>query len=148
MAQLIDGPYVQDGLLYNDGKAVADWVAQRVGLPHAGDRPIAIGIVDGRNRLIAGAWFFSLRPRDIEIAVACDDISAAVPDAIRRVLDYPFNQLGLDHVTAEIDHANRPCWRLAEGLGFRRYGTKPTGTNGGPVYIYGLTRETFKLGRL
>lgn len=106
----------------------------------------AFGFVkDGR--LIGGAYYHSHHAgRDITISVVLEPDIAADPvafrTAIRQVLSFPFGDLSLKRVTAEIDLANAESVRLAERVGFVREGVKRfAGAGGGDVGVFGLYRD-------
>ena len=81
---------------------------------------------------------------DIQCAVACDT-RAAMVRAWARCMAYPFVQLQLPRVSAEIELENERSIRLAEGLGFQLEGIKRGAGVNGDVGVFGLLRDEFKL---
>lgn len=128
---------------------VATWMQQKLGgdiveVPYG-----AFGFVNDKGEIIGGAYFYNHHKRqraDITMAVAFDREIAEHPGAfrtaIKRVLSFPFGELNLPRVTAEIDSTNTDSIDLAQRCGFVHEGTKRmAGRNGADVEIYGLYRD-------
>ena len=126
-------PYEVNGVLYNADAIVATWVQEQMGsdaLVEAGF--VALGIVDPngasasfRERLIAGCYFHGHKPgQDIWVAAAMTQAAASHRSAIRQILAYPFRDLGLMRVSAEISETNARSIEQARILGFTKDGTK------------------------
>lgn len=64
-------------------------------------------------------------------------------EAMREVLDYAFDTLGLNHVHGQVIDYNVPCQDLVLGLGFDREGTRP-----GHVFRDGEYHDTYLYGTL
>ena len=73
---------------------------------------------------------------------AKDGPAAGRPDIVRKVLQYPFDQVGVRHLRAEIVAGNERSVRQAEKMGFRLRGTLPgAAQDGGDLLIYGMKPE-------
>jgi RimJ/RimL family protein N-acetyltransferase len=149
---------VVDGVLYGCDARVATWVNERLGLgpvevPFKGFGILPEAIVDGEaaedmpNQLIGGAYFWgwSSTPakRDIYCAVAVDDIGAGRIPVIQRILAFPFGQLDLPRISAEISMTNERAIRQARNLGFVLEGRKKNISDDGSEWgLFGLYRDT------
>lgn len=144
---------VVDGVLYGADAEVCTWVNERMGGGLVPTMAVAFGVLDEGGeeglapdnlptRLIAGAYFFNHYDgdvSDITVSVAVDDIASARPAVFQRILAYPFGQLGVRRITAEIDQGNERAIRQAEMLGFKLEGLKRRmGKDGGDVGVFGL----------
>lgn len=138
-------PKIIDGILYGADDVVARWVQKHCSGEAKIDVPaVALGVTKGKT-LAGGIIFYSQRGNDIQCAVACVDVTAWLPRVVATCMRYPFVQLGLDRVTAEIELKNTRSARLAEGLGFVREGVKRrAASDGGHVAVYGLLRKDFR----
>lgn len=110
------------------------------GLPVVEPPFLAIGI--GSHGVLKGVaiWRNYVEGLDITLEIAAD-FQPKMMRAMPYVLAYPFVQLDLPRVTAEIRESNRPSMRLAEWLGFRLEGRK----RGTDIRFYGLTREDWRI---
>lgn len=135
-----------DGLLYGADAYVATWVNERCGsmkLPQG--EYSAIGALDG-NDLIAGILFFDQQDNDLLMALALDTAAMAKPWRIAEVMKYPFINLDMHRVSAEIAMSNKRCVKMALGMGFKQEGLKrQAADDGGDLGVFGLLREEFKL---
>ena len=144
-------PVIVDNVLYHANSIVATWMHDKMGetqLVETGFR--AFGIIDPASkseriseRIIAGAYFHSHKDingwRDITVAVAMQPEAMIHPKSIKRILEYPFTQLGLPGISAEIDIGNLNAVKGAGDLGFELIGTKRlAGANGGDVGVFRL----------
>jgi hypothetical protein len=119
---------------------VAAWVHSLV--PQAGTVNVAALGVVRRGRLVAGCVYQNFRTIDIDVVMAADSPSWALPDTLRALFGYPFLQLGVVRLTAIIGRANKRSRRLAEGLGFRLEGRARRALDGREdAMIYGMLRE-------
>lgn len=62
---------------------------------------------------------------------------------LNEILDYPFNQLGYNRITARIRAGNIKSQNLAKKLGFVLEGVMREAYNGEDVYIYGLLKRDY-----
>jgi hypothetical protein len=135
---------VVGGVLYGADELVGEWIEARMG----GGKPecpfVAMGIFSG-DRIALGAMFFNQTEADVTMALALEP-RGCKPRAMARIMAYPFNQLGLPRVSAEIPLSNKDSIRLAEGFGFVREGVKRRAApDGGHVGVFGLLKKDFKL---
>jgi hypothetical protein len=135
---------VVDGVLYGADDLVGEWINARMG----GGKPdvpfVAMGIFSG-DRIALGAMFFNQSEADVTMALALEP-RGCKPRAMAKIMAYPFVQLGLPRVTAEIPLSNKESIRLAEGFGFVREGVKRRAApDGGHVGVFGLLKKDFKL---
>lgn len=153
-------PAVVNGVLYGMDAEVAAWVRMRFGSGPLPGLFTAFGVLRPNdsaapdvnslpNRLIAGVIYrdrygdgSNEQPSDIMATVWVDDIIAAHPAVIRRLLDYPFGQLRIRRISARIEDSNTRAVNQAIELGFVEEGKHPfMGANGGMVRSYGLYRD-------
>lgn len=146
---------VHDGVLFGADVEVATWtqatldggVVQTLftalGILQPGVRPEQINEDTVMTVLAGGAIFFNHHHEDgcsdITVTVANYDERTGHPSVIRRVLAYPFQQLKVRRITAEIHAGNERSIRNATALGFREEGRKRrAGPNGTDIVIMGL----------
>jgi hypothetical protein len=131
---------VVDGVLYGCDDMVARFVNEHCGGGfEVGNIHAALGVL-GSSGLIGGVLFSNhIAGRDITITVASITPSCGHPRILARCLAYPFNQLGLGRVTAEIDESNQRSLRNARKLGFVEEGRK----RGSNVIVMGLLKNEF-----
>lgn len=148
---------VKDGILYGADALVAAWVSDRLGaqvptIPFMAFAICADGTPDGPVTdlntiyLVAGVYWYNHHTGpdcfDISVAVATDDVSSGRPASIRRILEYPFGELKVPRITAEINATNERAIRNAEMLGFKREGLKrKAGAGGTDIVVLGLLPE-------
>lgn len=133
-------------LLYGADAAVAEFVKQQIPQmrnlewgPHT-----AIGVVR-RGKLAGGVVFFRFRGFDIEMAAAFVERGWALPETIRGLAAYPFEQLGVQRVTAITGRKNRKARAALRALGFVEEGKCIRGLDGREdAMILGLLREKCK----
>lgn len=155
----IPGAVVRDGLLFKANgpvmawcdakrgrKAVSGILGQAIGILRDGVDPARLDpIVD----LIGGVIFFNMHEKsdvdgwsDIMATVVSDDITTARPHSVKGILSYAFDELGVRHITVEIDHSNTRSARSARLLGFQMIGAKPgAGSDGGDIEMFGLVKS-------
>lgn len=139
-------PEVINGVLYGADELVAEWVHRKMQADKPSEPCVALGVF-ARDRLALGAVFSNHQDRDITVSFAAEP-HGCKPRAIAQILAYPFHQLGLPRVTAEIPLSNAASIRFATGLGFVREGVKRRAApDGGHVGVYGLLKKDFKLKR-
>lgn len=133
-----------DGVLYGADQLVARYVNDLCGAGfEPGNVDAALGIL-GPDGLIGGVVFSNHLARlDITVTVACQSIMCGHPRIIARILAYPFEQLGLQRVTAEIEASNLRSLRNARAMGFVEEGVK----RGTDVVVLGLLRDEFPFKR-
>lgn len=154
-------PAVIDGVLYGMDAEIAVWVNERMGGGIVPTLFVGFGILkeqapenfrkqDGQLDILAGCYFYNWQKEndvsDIHVCVAVDNIASAHPTTLRKVLDYPFGQLKVRRITAEIEMSNERSVRSAQKLGFQLEGRKRfMAAGGGDVGVFGLYPETCPL---
>lgn len=116
--------------------AIAQWVLDK--LASKGrffDDFKTIGVFDG-ERLLGAVIFDGFTERDCELHICLHDRRAVSRRTIRAVFDYPFNQLRLERVSANVLASNQPSHEFVQRLGFTLEGQKRM--KGENVLMYGL----------
>lgn len=123
-----------------------DWIAVRI--PHLGlehnwhGRAKAIGIGEGGKILAAVAISgMDTHNWNAELSIASDTPRWATRGALRKILSYPFDQLGLGRVTAVCLSSNTKAINLNLKLGFKQEGRMRKAAGDDDVIIMGLLRE-------
>lgn len=133
---------VIDGVLYGSDAEVATWIKERLGV----SAPIAVayvgfGIVED-DQLVGGVCYWNYqggRIRDICCTVALADDVTLRRAAVVKILEYPFEQLGLPRVTAYIHFDNQRAIEQAIKMGFKLEGRmRQAGPDGADVGMFGL----------
>lgn len=121
------GPIIVDRVIFGADDAVSAWVNSNV--PIMVGRPTpnmfsALGVIH-QNEIVAGVVYHNYRKQagDIEVSVAATDPIWCLPDTLRRLFRYPFQQLGVQRITCITSRKNKRCRRLIEGLGWKLEGT-------------------------
>lgn len=149
---------IKDGLIYGADPEVAQWTNDRQGGGLVEQIFLAIGLLEDGwmpqdinedtlpQILKAGVFFWGHQSddgvSDIYVTVSADDISVAKPATIRAVLNYPFGQLKVRRISAEVDLSNERAVRQVQKLGFKMEGRKRRmAAGGGDVGTFGLLPE-------
>ena len=107
--------------IYGEDDYIASWVADKI--PHTrefGDN-VSIGY-ESQDKLIAGFVFnnyykeFDL----IELSMAAISPMWAKKDVIAKVLEYPFQQLGVYKLYTATHHDNEKALKVNSHIGFKR----------------------------
>lgn len=123
-----------------------DWIAVRI--PHVGQdhgwhgRAHAIGI--GMDGEILAAMVVSDVDKNnwnCQLSIAADSPKWASPLAIRKLLEYPFVQLGVGRVTALCSSDNTRSISMNARLGFKTEGVMRNGFGDNDVVIMGMLRS-------
>jgi RimJ/RimL family protein N-acetyltransferase len=130
---------------YGDDAEIATWVHARI--PHmptgfANMKTIGICADDGSPR--GAVVYHEYRGNDIQMSCAADSRRWLTHDILRVLFAYPFEQLGVDRVTACVPASNRHTRRFVEGIGFQVEGIMRQGFRGDDCVIYGLLRAECK----
>lgn len=126
------------------GPHVVEWVAKQTNPNGYFGNGVGIGWERG-GVLVAGAVYMNYNGVNMDVHVASDCSKKwLVPSALRFAFTYPFVQLALRRITAEIGEGNAASRRFAEHAGFvlegRKLGAHPTGD----ILVYRMTAETCK----
>lgn len=134
-------------LLLNADEFVANYVRVNLGpeVRAAFRDYTAIGIIR-RDEFCGGVVyhnFYSMpHGNAVEVSIACSDAGWALPQTLRALFSYPFEQLGCVRMTAIAAKSNTRSRKLIEGLGFKREGSHPRAIDGKEDAIsYGLLKE-------
>lgn len=135
---------VVDGVLFGADALVARYVNDLMGQGfEVGTIDAALGIL-GPDGMIGGVLFSNhIAGKDITVTVVCESIMCGHPRIVARILSYPFVQLGLARVTAEIEAGNERSLRNAKLMGFVEEGRKRCTD----VVILGLLKHEFPFRR-
>ena len=121
------------------GEEVAYWVWSRIGTPTK--EFAAIGLKGAE--IVAGVVYTRYSPgASIELTIASDGTTWAVPDYFRAVFAYPFRQLDCRRATAVVAAKNIKSRNLCERLGFVQEGYLRHGFKDDDAVIYGMYRST------
>lgn len=123
-----------------------DWIASRI--PRVGrdhdwhGRARALGVVL-HGEVVAGMAVLDHDRKHgaAEIAMAADNPRWATRETIRKLLAYPFGQLGCQRLTTIIEASNARAIRFNEGLGFRREGLIRRAYRDADAIVLGLLKE-------
>lgn len=142
----ISRPIVVGSLLIGADEMVAEMVRQRI--PHireTGFGPCtAIGIVR-RGHLVGGVVFNNYRGFDIHMSAAFERSGWALPETIRALCEYPFEQLKVERVTAITGKKNKKARKALEYIGFTMEGVARRALDGfEDAMQFGLLREHCK----
>lgn len=154
------GLTIVDGVLFHADAEICVWVNAGLGVGCVPKLAYGFGVLaDGWDEsslttdsiptmLAAGAYFFDFYDAkedgisDVSCAVYIKDPKAIRPSVVRKILDYPFNQLGVRRLSAQVPASNRSAIDQAQRLGFVVEGTKKyMAPDGGDVLMLGLYPE-------
>jgi RimJ/RimL family protein N-acetyltransferase len=140
---------VVGSVLYGADKQVLEWVAANVPVLMGRDPAsafAALGVVR-HGKLVAGVVFHNYRPGvDMEVTIAASSPLWMLPNTLRRLFDYPFEQLKVPRLTCVIGKKNKRCRKMAEGIGWRLEGTSRKNYDGvQDAIIYGMFKNELKI---
>jgi len=127
-------------------KRIIEWVANRIHTASDNDwrkqNAEALGIVY-KGELIAGVIYHNYFPcyKNIELSMAATSPKWAQRTSIRALLDYPFNQLGVQRVTTLTPKKNQRAIKFNLGIGFQIEGDMRQGYGDDDMIIAGLLRK-------
>lgn len=131
-------PVIVDGVLYGADADVQQFMHRVLGCGFFAGPFVTHAVLGEDGRIVMGTLWANHKPgQDIEMWVAATTPRVARPAIMRRILAYPFIQLALPRITAEIHQDNTRAIRLAEGMGMVREGFK----RGSNRILYGLLRD-------
>lgn len=118
------------------GEPVARWVWDRLDAKPAPEYA-AIGLAG--EDIVSGVVFTRYHPGiSIELTIASEGKSWAVPDYFRTIFAYPFRQLDCHRATAIVASRNLKSRALCEHLGFVQEGICRYGFKDDDAVIYGM----------
>ena len=126
---------------------VSEWVAKRVGLECADDFGPHASIGVARDKPIAGVVYSWLRKEphgnDVRVSIAAVTGSHwAQPVVLRRLFEYPFEQLDCVRLTAIIREGNAASERMVRHMGFRKEGVMRRAWDGkSNALVYGMLKS-------
>lgn len=123
-------------ILYGRSQYVAAWAGERLGIADWGPCQ-AIGVLRDME-LVAAAVFNNYRHPNIEISFVVSSPRWATPLAVRSILQYPFDQLGVKRLTSVTEATNQRARAFLSRLGFREEGVHPDALPTGDAITYGL----------
>ena len=135
-------------VIFDQPQMVAEWCSARLPYMHEFDvldeHLQAIGF--SRNGLlVCGVVYNEYRGRDIQMHCASDDATVWSRYNISLVFDYPFNQLGVVHVTAPVPSTAKEALSINSRLGFVTEGVlRDFIDDGVDVVLQGMKKEECK----
>lgn len=130
------------------GPHVVDWVARQTNPNGYFGNGVGIGW-ERSGELVAGAVYMNCNGVNIDVHVASDCSKRwLVPSALRFAFAYPFVQLGVRRITAEIGEGNTNSRQFAEHLGFELECQKQDAHPTGAICVYKLRRENCRFLRI
>lgn len=121
---------------------IGRWVAARVphGEPWVPGCGYCVGFAKG-SRLIAGAAFFRYNRASIEVGFASDGPQWLNRVNLWQLFTYPFEQLGVQRISAFANASNKASRALIEALGFQHEATlAQAASDGGDQLVYRLLK--------
>lgn len=113
-------------------------------IPHVGEGGFgpcrALGVVRG-DILLGGVVFHNHKGPVIEMSGAFTRPDWIRPSTVRRILNYPYNDLGIDNLITITPKSNKRARQIDEFLGFRVAGTIKHAFGKDDAIIYQLPRE-------
>lgn len=111
-------------ILFGADDVVIPYVQSRI--PHMDDGfgpCVALGVVR-RGILVGGVVYHGYRPADgdVMVSIAFERPDWCLPQTMRALFAYPFNELNCGRMTAVVARKNKRSRKLVEGLGFKLEG--------------------------
>ncbi|MEE8288915.1 MAG: GNAT family protein [Nitrosomonadaceae bacterium] len=128
--------------IFNRSEKVRDWVSAMLGTEKIGnDMYAAIGFVEDEE-LVAGAIYHDFKGHSVEISFAATTPKWCSLKSGRVVLNYPFEQLGVERLQAITAKSNKAARSFLERAGFVYEGKARRGFNGKEdAMIYSMLKE-------
>ena len=117
---------------------IARYVTAKTGYNFEGSPFTAFGLLDGDDRLVAGAIFNGYKKPNIVMSIAAERITPAFMAAI---MGFAFNQCNCGRVTGLVEKRNHASRKFSLHLGAKLEGCMRRASPNGDVLIYGLLRE-------
>jgi hypothetical protein len=144
-------PVIVGSVVYGADNAVLKWVSEHVPvlMGREPDRAFAALGVVRHGQLVAGVVFHNYRPEiSVEITIAATSPLWALPDTMRRLFSYPFEQLKVPKLLCVVGRKNKRCRKFTEGLGWKLVGTIPQEYDGKQdACIYYMKQDHLKIGK-
>jgi len=125
-----------------EAEGIAEWVGQRVDVNYWGEHYKAYGILDN-NKLVCGVVYSNYRGRDCEVSIAAEG-KWCTRKNLKTFLDYPFEVLGCERITAICKKKNKQGRRFVERLGFKLEGNARKAFPDDDAIIYGFLKEEYE----
>lgn len=121
-------PYYQgDCLVCDDRERVGEWVARKIGRLGRWGEFAAIGQEDKAGELVAGMVLEALTSNNSMVHFAIADGARLRREFIYSCMDYAFNQLDLERLTAHVSADNEAALRFDLHFGFEQEFLIPKG---------------------
>lgn len=138
-------PEVLGSVLFGADEFVAQFVRAKLGPNNFLDKYTALGVVR-RGVFVGGVVYHNFHELPfgnlIEVSIAFDDASWALPQTLRTLFTYPFINLDCVRMTAVVGENNNRSRKMVQGLGFTQEGVHPKARDGRETaFSYGLLRE-------
>ncbi len=132
---------IVDGIVYHADAEIIAWVNANMGAGVVAKEAYGFGILDDgwdtetalpslKDALAAGVYFYDQYDAnedgisDVTACVFIKNKKAIKPHIVKKLLEYPFNQLGVRRISAMIDEANIEALDQAQRIGFQVEGYK------------------------
>jgi RimJ/RimL family protein N-acetyltransferase len=127
-------------IVWDQSKAVGEWVSQRMGATFDPSCSTAIGM-ERDGELIAGVVFDHFSGRSIAMHVAATAPHWMTREYARACFGYAFGQLRVTKVIGLVDSTNAQARRFDEHLGFELEATVKDAGERGDLLIYSMTPD-------
>jgi len=138
-------------LLFGCSDLMAAWVRARIPFmdPDGFGPCQAIGVVDGRGKIVGGVVFhnWSHHYRSIEMSASADSAKWLSRRIITGILSYPFEQLGVTRVSSVTRPEDDRTRHALEALGFTFEGTGRRVFGDADGVSYSLLNDEWQKGR-
>ena len=139
-------------VLYGHDPMVAIWVAHQIPqggvFPTFGGGPVAVGLVNDGELVGGVVWHsYSASQRRIEVSGATTTTRGLTPAIISEVMRYPFGQLKVRRVSAEIPVSRPEAAKFLERLGFRQEGLIREGAGDEDLTLWGILAPEWEASR-
>jgi RimJ/RimL family protein N-acetyltransferase len=94
-----------------------------------------------RDRILGAVVFDSFTFVDCDLHIAIEDKRCVTRETIRQIMAYPFEQLNLTRVSAEVSERNASSLELVQRLGFQLEGRKRQGEGDCDRLIFGMLKS-------
>jgi RimJ/RimL family protein N-acetyltransferase len=120
--------------------AVWRFVHQHTGVALSSDMKAIGQVRDGE--VVAGVLYENWNSENVWMHIAIAPGVIVSPRWARSAFDYPFDDIGVGRITAEVAEHNKRCRRLIERIGFRvEAQLEGAAQYGGRLLLYRLVRE-------